>query len=198
MRNSTDAAPRATRDATVRADGVVRIYAPTWMRDETLSGAAPHLQDTWIVFADAGPLASAVADALRIAGAAPIFAEAGDCYRQLSNAHFRIRPAEPDDISALVRDVGHSIGPVQGAILLWDVTSGVTAGTASPTRGYGALVALAAGLGAWDEGAPMRVLAVSAGVHSVFGEPVSSPEAATLLGPVRPADGGTRTSDPQR
>ena len=178
-----DAAPPAARDAEVSADGVVRMYAPTWMRDETLSDAAPQLQGAWIIFADAGPLASAVADGLRNAGATAILAEAGDCYSQFSNAHFQIRPSEADDISALILDVGRS-SPVQGAVLLWDVTSRDASGAGSPTRGYRALVALAAGLGAWDETAPIRVLVLSSGLHSVFGEPVSNPEAATLLGPV--------------
>lgn len=177
-----DASPIAAHDASLAADGVARMYAPTWMRDETISDAAPRLEGVWIVFADAGPLADAVADELRDAGATPVLAESGERYQRCEAARFRVRVSEPDDIAALVRDVGASLGAVRGALLLWSMMARDAAGAASPAPGYAALVALA-GLGAWDESATMRVLAVSAGAQSVFGEPVCSAEAAQLSGP---------------
>ena len=179
-----DVARIENREASPSAADAVRMYAPTWMRDETLLGATPRLEGTWIVFTDAGPLANAVAEELRATGAQPVIAEAGEFYERCGDALFRVRPSEPDDILAMVHDVGGSIGPVQGAVVLWDVTSGLSATTASPTRGYGTLVALASGLDVWDEGAPLRVLAVSVRAHRVAAEPVNRPEAATLFGPV--------------
>lgn len=169
--------------ASSQADGVLRIYAPTWMRDESNSGGAPRLQGAWIVFSDAGPLADAVAAELRRAGATPIFAEAGEHYQQCEAARFRLRPGMSDDVAALVRDVGGSLGKVEGAILLWDAASEDAAAAATPSRGYAALVALAGGLDAWDESALMRVLAVSAGAQSVLGEPICNPVGSMLLGP---------------
>lgn len=180
----SDAPQVPAPDASLRADTALRMYAPIWMRDGSTPGTAPRLKGTWIVFADAGPLAKAVVQQIRAAGAIPVFAEAGDYYEQCGNAHFRVRPHEPDDISALIRDAGGSLSPIKGAILLWNLTSGDAAGTASPTRGYAALVALAGALTVLDESAPVRVLTVSAGAESVLGEPVSTPEAALHFGPV--------------
>ena len=189
QRYTVDAPPSDTSqiqapDALLRCDAAVRMYAPIWMRDGSTSGTAPRLEGAWIVFADAGPLAKAVADELSAAGAMPVFAEAGDYYEQCGDAHFRVRPHKPDDISALVRDVDGSLGPIKGAILLWSLMSGDVAGAASPSRDYAALVALAGALVACDESAPVRVLTVSAGAESVLGEPVSTPEAALHFGPV--------------
>ena len=164
--------------------GVQRLYAPTWARDELLSAAGPHVRGVWIVFADRVPLADAVVERLQAAGATPIVAEAGTSYRRLDMTSFQVRPNDPDDVAALMRDIGGSNGPVAGAMVLWDLAEEDAAWVGSPTRGYAALVALTGGLNARDHGTPMRVIAVSAGAQSVLDEPVVRPDAALLFGPV--------------
>jgi phthiocerol/phenolphthiocerol synthesis type-I polyketide synthase E len=160
------------------------LYAPTWTRDESLSAAAPRVRAVWIVFADRAPLADAVIDRLQAAGATPIVAEAGTSYERFDLTRFQIRPDDPDDVAALVRDIGGSHGPVAGAIVLWDLAANDAAWVGYPTRGYAALVALAAALDARDDGTPIHVIAVSAGAQSVLDEPVVRPETALLSGPV--------------
>ncbi|HEY1410860.1 MAG TPA: SDR family NAD(P)-dependent oxidoreductase, partial [Rhodopila sp.] len=145
------------------------------------------VQNVWIVFADRAPLADAVIHQLQAAGAVPIVAEAGTSYERFDPTRFQMRLDDPDDVAALLRDIGGSHGPVAGAIVLWDLAAGDAAWVGSPTRRHAALVALAAELDARDardDNTPIRVIAVSAGAQSVLDEPVVRPEAALLSGPV--------------
>jgi phthiocerol/phenolphthiocerol synthesis type-I polyketide synthase E len=161
-----------------------RLYAPTWTRDESLSAVAPRVQGVWIVFADHTPLADGVVDRLQAAGATPIVAEAGPFYERFALTRFRIRPDDPNDVAALLRDIGGSHGSVAGAIVLCGLAAEDAARGDSPIRGYTVLVALAAALEARDDGTALRVIAVSAGAQSVLDEPVVRPEAALVSGPV--------------
>ena len=95
-----------------------------------------------------------------------------------------MRPDDPDDVGALLRDIGHSHGAIAGAIMLLDVASPDVAWASSPTRGYAALVNLAAGFEAYGDGASISVITMSSGAQSVLDEPVVRPEAASLFGPV--------------
>ena len=146
--------------------------------------AAPHVRGVWIVFADRGPLADAVVDRLQAAGATSIVAEAGTSYAWFDPTRFQIRAGDPADVAALVLDIAGSHGPVAGAIVLWDLPAADAAWVGYPTRGYAALVALAAALDARSDGTSAQVIAVSAGAQSVLDEPVVRPEAGLLTGPV--------------
>ena len=161
-----------------------RLYAPTWARDESLSASEPRVQGVWIVFADRAPLADALVARLQAAGATPIVVEAGASYQRFNLTRFQMRPDDPDDVAALVHDIGGSHGPVAGAVVLWDLRAEDAVWQGSPTRGYAALVALAAGLDARVDGAPVPIIAVSVGAQSVLDEPVVRPDAAMLFGPV--------------
>nr|WP_294524335.1 type I polyketide synthase [uncultured Rhodopila sp.] len=156
-----------------------RLYAPTWSRDEAVAATTARLRGAWIVFADRAALAEALADRLQAAGATPIVADTGASYRRFGSASFQLRRDDPEDIAALMRDVGDSHGPVAGAIVVRD-----EAGAASPPRGYAALIALASALDATATGTPIRVIVASSGAQSVLDEPVVRPEAALLFGPV--------------
>ena len=176
--------PTPASDASVHGDGVPRMYAPTWMRDELLAGATPSLQGPWIVLAPAGPLAAATIEALRAAGAVAVLAEPGDRYEQRGAAAARLRHDSADDVAALVRDVTAAHGALRGIILLAPQAATGAEHGAAPAQTYRVLVALAAGLDAWDAAAPITVLVVSAGARSVLGEPVADPAAALPTGPV--------------
>jgi acyl transferase domain-containing protein len=153
VRHAVDAAPAAAPaiaanpGPTTDAAGLPRAYVPTWIRDESLSGATPRLQGAWIVFGDPGPLADAMGDRLHAAGAVPILAEDGPAFERCEIARFRLRPDEPDDVAALVREVSSSHGAVAGAIVLWDLTvrhetSASTIGATSPRAMAGPRVGL--------------------------------------------------------
>ena len=145
---------------------------------------APRLDGVWVVLADSAPLTDAVVDRVRAAGATPIFAEAGTSYERLDRARFRMRPGDPDDVGALLRDIGSTHGPIAGAIMLLDAAEPNAARMNSPTRGYAALVNLAAGLEVHGGDDPVSVIAVSFGAQSVLDEPIVRPDAALLFGPV--------------
>jgi phthiocerol/phenolphthiocerol synthesis type-I polyketide synthase E len=117
---------------------------------------------------------------LQDAGALPILVAAEGAYEQSGTSCFHVRPGAAEDIAALLQAIETPERPIVGAIVLWDVLAGISG---TPTPGYAALVALAAGLDSWDDAAPKRIVAVSAGAHSVLDEPVARPEAALLLGP---------------
>ena len=158
------------------------LYAPTWTRDESVFAAAAQLHGVWIVLAARAPLTEALVDRLRASGATPILAGAGTSYERLDQARFRIRPNDPDDVTALLRDIGHAERPIAGAIVLSDRAE-AEAGLA-PTRTYAALANLAASLERHGDGAPPVVITVTAGAQSVLDEPIVWPDAALLFGPV--------------
>lgn len=166
------------------AEDIQRLYVPSWTRDESIAGIGPRVQGVWIVCADPGPLTEAVVDRLRAAGATPIFVQAGTCYERLDQDRIRLRPGDSDDVEALLHDIGRTHGFVAGAIVLWDLAAADAAWLSAPTRGYAALVALAAGLAACGDAARITVIAVSAGVQSVLDEAVIRPDAALLFGPI--------------
>ena len=149
----------------------------------SLAGATPSLQVPWIVLAPAGPLAAATIEALRAAGAVAVLAEPGDRYEQRGAAAARLRHDSADDVAALVRDVTAAHGALRGIILLAPQAATGAEHGAAAARTYRVLVALAAGLDAWDAAAPITVLVVSAGARSVLGEP--SPIRLPRCQPVR-------------
>ena len=160
-----------------------RLYAPSWARDESVSTASLSLQGVWVILADRAPLAEAVVDRIRAAGGTPIFAEAGTAYQRLDPAGFRVRTDDPDDVDALLREIGSAHGPVAGAIMLLAATAPESASVGSSTREYVAVINLAAGLEAHGDGEAIPVIMASFGAQSVIDEPVVRPEAAVLFGP---------------
>ena len=140
-------------DLPASTESVQRLYAPSWVRDESVSATRPRVRGVWVVIADQTPLTEAVLGLLRAADATPIFAEAGTSYQRLDQGRFTMRPDDPDDVGALLRDIGHSHGAIAGTIVLLDVASPDIAWASSPTRGYAALVNLAAGFEAHGDGA---------------------------------------------
>jgi phthiocerol/phenolphthiocerol synthesis type-I polyketide synthase E len=161
-----------------------RLYAPSWARDESISAASPRLQGVWLVLGDRAPLTEAVVDRVQAAGATPILAEAGTSFERLDQARFRIRPDDPDDVGALLREIDSSHGPIAGAIMLLDAAAPNATSASSPTRGYAAVINLAAGLEVRGGDDPVSMIAASFGAQSVLDEPVLRPDAALLFGPV--------------
>ena len=188
----------AQMDRSPSSERMQRLYAPSWMRDESVSAAAPRVQGVWIVLADRTPLAEAVVEMLREAGATPILAEAGTSYERLDAARFRMRPDDPEDVEPLLAEIGPH-GPVAGALVLLDAVPPDATFASSPTRGYAALVSLAAGSKPWRWRSDLVMIVVTCGAQSVLDEPVVQPDAALLVRTGdRAADGNAEHSHSQR
>jgi acyl transferase domain-containing protein len=179
-RHAVDAPGQASAVAEPAAQSpALRLFAPSWARDESGGGSPPSLDGAWLVLGDGGALSDAVMRAIGAAGARPILVRPGNAYEQTTPSDFRLRPGAAEDFETLVGAVEARHDRLSGAILLWDVLGGIEA---SPTAAYAALVALSASLHSWDETAPGRVIAATAGAQSVLDEPVTRPEAALLFG----------------
>jgi phthiocerol/phenolphthiocerol synthesis type-I polyketide synthase E len=193
-RYAVDAAPRASAIEVAAGSGQMErapppgrlqhLYAPSWARDESISASEPLLHGVWIVFADRVPLADALVARLQAAGATPIVVGAGASYERFNLTGFQMRPDDSDDVATLVRDINGLHGPIAGAILLWDLMAEDSALVGPLTRGYAALIAVATGLDARSDSAPIQVITVSVGAQSVLDEPVVRPDVALLFGPV--------------
>ncbi len=153
---------QASGNSAALGDGTIRTYLPTWTRHDALSEGVPRAHGIWLVLGDAGVLASAVADALRAAGARPVLLEAGD-------------------VEGALRDLSASSDGVAGAILL---SANGGANAAWDSEGYRTLIAVVAGLSAWERKEPARVIVATAQCQSVIDETVTRSAAATLCGAV--------------
>jgi acyl transferase domain-containing protein len=161
------------------------LYAPTWTRDDSCIGRAALPRGQWLVLASAGPLSDAVMGRLKSAGAVPVLVEPGEGFQRLDGSRFAVRPGEPGDIAAVVRDLRGETGQVDGALYLW-AAQGARAGKGDPPAlSFHGLVALAAGLvDVSAPGTPVRIIVATDGAENVLDEPVRDPEAALMLGPV--------------
>lgn len=163
------------------------FFAPTWTRGHAGPADAPRLHGSWLVLADAGPLASAVAAALREAGARPVGVARGQCFQRLSPESFRVRPGVVDDLAEVLRalrdEPGTAFGDdLAGALSLWQVAAAPDGG--NDRSAPDCLVALAAALAPSIDERPLTVLHATIAAESVLDEPVRDPVAALALGPV--------------
>jgi phthiocerol/phenolphthiocerol synthesis type-I polyketide synthase E len=178
-------APRSASDGQRLGASVDELlYAPSWMRDDSLASRSVRLQGNWLVLADRGLLADAVMGELRNVGAAPILVERGAEFQRLETSRFRVRPGVAEDIGALVRETGGLSGPIAGAIVLWSVMEPDTRATALAASPYSALIALSEGLETSASVSPLHVIAACVGAESVLDEPVLRPSTALAFGPV--------------
>jgi acyl transferase domain-containing protein/acyl carrier protein len=152
------------------------LFAPTWMRDESVGRQRRAPSGSWIVMAQPGTLATALVDELAKAGANPIFAEISDSYAVVDDRRFKVRRGESDDVAAMTRQLQARRRAVRGAIYIW---------TRSPDRtGYSALVSLAETLQQTNDGLGSSLIVATFGTQSVIDEPVRDVAASLALGPV--------------
>ena len=186
-RHWVDPAPPSVQSASDRGAGNSeageRLYLPTWARDNSLSGAPLDLHGTWLMFGQAGLLADAVCARFGASGADSIFVEAGEEFRNLGKARFRVRPGVTEDIVALAREAGGPSAFV-GAVFLWGVTAGNGEDVPSAETCYRALVALTEGLETFGRDLPLRVIVASTGAQSVLDEPIRRLDTSLNFGPV--------------
>jgi phthiocerol/phenolphthiocerol synthesis type-I polyketide synthase E len=181
---SSDAAPTS---GGIRAASRIDewMFAPTWTRDDV--GEPQALTGRWLVLGDDGPLTTAIAGRLSDLGAHATVVVPGISYARLGPNRFQARPASADDIASISRELaGAQANPldVSGVIHLWGVTSQAPAHRELGDRSFLQLIALTSALGHSRRTEPWRIVHVSAGSESVFGEPVTDPYAAVAMGPV--------------
>jgi acyl transferase domain-containing protein len=156
-------------------------YAPTWTRDVS-PGSDKRVTGAWIVLSKPGPLADALVDSLRQAGAKAILAEVGSAFVALDERHYRVRLAQAGDIAELMRRVAASLRGVTGAIYLLGPQREISPDGASD---YLVPVALAEHLqAATAPGARATLLVASFGAQSVMDEPIRDHAASLTIGPV--------------
>ncbi len=160
------------------------LYAPTWTRSDTLAGRPVSIRGSWLVLGKNGPLTNAILALLNRLGTAPVLVEEGEEFQRIGASRYQVRRGAADDIAALIRDLPNSDRQIAGAIVLWDVPTLEPIGSGSAESAYSAVVALTEGIAMSARGAPIHIVAASAGAASVLDEPVQNPEWASTLGPV--------------
>ncbi len=178
--NAASAVPGVGVVSTPRA---IHTSIPTWTRHASLPATVVVAPGPWLVLGDSGPLTSAVVQQLSVAGARPIVLVPEGARLPGDVEQISVDPRAPDDVEAVIREIGRARGPIAGAILLWSVGQDDTAAVASQGVGYSALIMLAAGLTEWGGETPVRIVAVTAGGQSVIDEPARGYVAALLHGP---------------
>ncbi|HEX4955004.1 MAG TPA: amino acid adenylation domain-containing protein [Thermoanaerobaculia bacterium] len=158
------------------------FYLPTWKR--ALPPRAPAAEEgTWLLLADQGGVAAALAAALRRRGARTVLAERGDAFERLDADHYRLRPASDQDLESLLDELGQ---PPERVALLWPLDAGAVSPGLDPALelGFWSALGLARGLARrFVEGVDLVLF--TAGMRSVTGVEALAPAAATLLGPCR-------------
>ena len=173
------------------------FLVPTWQR-RALDGSDPRqpvagpgverAAGCTVVYANDGPLANALCEALQRQGGSLVRVQAGTAFERLGRDRYVVRPAERPDHARLLRQVAEEVGAVGHLVHLWSLGGNDDAVVDQQERGFFSLLAIGQALHearpAGGAGA-MALTVVSDGVADVTGTEALRPQQATLLGPVR-------------
>jgi phthiocerol/phenolphthiocerol synthesis type-I polyketide synthase E len=168
----SDGTARA-RPAAGREDAADWLYVPSWRRaaPAPLAGGAGD----FLMFADQGGVAAALAERLRAAGAHVALVEAAGGFERRDAARWRIDPMEAGDYRRLLEELAGDGPPPLQLVHLWGVDAPTEA-----EQGIFSLMLLAQALGAGDRPG-VRLAIVTSGAHEVTGsEPLRPANAAAL------------------
>jgi acyl transferase domain-containing protein len=174
-----EADPAALAAARPDAD----LYAVQWQPLPALPDAAADARGRWLIFADRGGFAEALAATVTGAGGRCCRVDSGAAFVPLGDDHFVIDPGAPDQMQRLLAEAG---GPWRGVIHCWSLDlAPFGAGTASldDAAAPGALLHLVQALA--SSGTPAALTLVTRGAQVVTGaEPAASlrPRAAGIWG----------------
>lgn len=168
----------APEQTILTADVANWTYAPTWIRDASSDSQKPSVSGTWIVVCDAGPLANAVVDKLRLAGAEAILAEIGSEFAALDETHYRVRLCDRGDIGELVQRIA-KLGDVTGAIYI----CGPRSVRDLDLRTFLMPVVLAEHLQSVASGSRTSLIVATFGAQSVLDESIHDHQASLAIGP---------------
>ena len=184
-------APVVAPEAPERIDDTRRwFFAPKW-RPTPVALGSPKGPRTWLVFVDEAGVCSALADRLVARGDKVIRVFEGDAFSKRSDAEYLLTPERGrEGYDALIRDLVKSGATPNRILHGWMLTTqenfrpGSSFFHRNLERGFYSLFFLGQAIA--SEGLPgLHITALSNGMQSVDGEPVSYPEKATLLGPIK-------------
>jgi acyl transferase domain-containing protein/thioesterase domain-containing protein len=162
------------------------FYEKVWQRTAPAAPApAPATRSTWLVFRNQTELSSEIVRQLRDAGSDAIEVRPGRRFRQDRRGRFEIRPDVREDYGTLLAELAkRGIAP-RRAVHLWSLRDrpGERALDESLDLSFYSLLFLGQALAEHESELDLAI--VSDRVHSVTGECVADPVAATLLGPTR-------------
>ncbi|WP_437811934.1 type I polyketide synthase [Sorangium sp. So ce1078] len=186
--------PTPTRSSDL--DGI--FYIPSWKRSplEPLALATGTDETNWLVLADEEAIGLRLVERLERAGQRVTRVRSGERFERLAERAFTLRPDQPEDYAALIRDLDPSAGRptrVVHAFSLGDPRDrhdatretqlGPDAFRAAQRRGSASLLWLARALGQQRGGA--HLVALASGLHDLTGRETLRPEHAPLLGVCR-------------
>ncbi len=171
------------RDRSAAESGGARLYVPSWSRVPAIAAAGSA--GTTLVFADDESFGCRVAERLALDGRRCRRIARGDRFERRADGTYTLDPGTPASYRRLIRQL-LSGGEVPGeAVHLWSVS-----GDGSPPSSAGFEQQQEAGFyslfwlaQAWEDAEPsdpLRLVAVSDGMHDVRGDEALRPEKATL------------------
>ena len=160
-------------------------YRRTWSPTE-LPSTTSSVPSGWVVFLDRVGLGKQISLQLRGAGHEVIEVNPGETYRRTGRHDFTIRPGVRQDYDALFADLAKRKNLPKKIVHLWTVRDDSSQSSLDDklTLSFYSLLYLAQALADRDV-AGTDIAVISDRLHSVSGEPVSDPVAATLLGPTK-------------
>ncbi|XXY54898.1 type I polyketide synthase [Sorangium sp. So ce269] len=191
-------APQLAESATRASDLGGIFYVPSWKRSplEPPALAAGADEAHWLVFADEEEIGLRLVERLERAGQRITRVRSGERFERLAERAFTLRPDQPEDHAALIRELDASAGRptrIVHAFSLRDPRDrrdgtretqlGPDAFRQAQRRGSTSLLWLARALGQQPGGALLVTLA--SGLHDLTGREALRPEHAPLLGVCR-------------
>ncbi len=186
---------RREPDASEHARGLERLddlsrwfQRPAWRRDD-LAGAPAAKDLRWLLFADAGGFAEALAAQLRSQGARVLLAFSGERFERLGDDVYTLSPQDAEGYVALLDDLRARELLPERIVHCWMVThSDATEVTTTffhwiQEHGFYSLLFLSQALGAVERAAPVHLTVVSNGMQALEGETLAHPAKAVVLGP---------------
>ncbi|MEM7201067.1 MAG: SDR family NAD(P)-dependent oxidoreductase [Planctomycetota bacterium] len=184
----TPAAPVPTTSDPVAAGAAEVFYAPAWRQAHPVAASHASGAGPWLIFADQLGVAQALAR--RVPTGEPVaWVRPGDAFARVGDHEYRVRPGDPSDVASLWQSLRRESAVPRTLLHLWGVTEPgsaplrVAEAAAAAARLFGSLAALARTAAELEPGQPLRVVAVTNGLHAVLGDEAHHPERALLLGP---------------
>ena len=157
-----------------RIDGIDNWYSDFGWEDAPHRASETELRGDWLVFAGDDPVSQAALEALSVAQANVRIVRSAAAFEALDDITFGLRPDAPEDYTALL----DALGALPPRILhLWPLKS------ASQATIFDSAFCLVRAMQVADVTHETRLIFAAHGL----GPEVTTPDAATLLGPVRVA-----------
>jgi malonyl CoA-acyl carrier protein transacylase/acyl carrier protein len=171
------------------------FYVPSWKRSIPLQilkqEAFPDYELCWLVFTDECGVGPQIVQRLEQHGQDVISVRVEEKFNRVSEALYTINPQARDDYHALIKELRAQDRTPNRIVHLWSVTpghhtpSGIEFLEESQNLGFYSLLFLSQALAAQRVTEPLQIDVISNQMHELFGETITYPEKATVLGPCR-------------